>query len=193
MFSNIVKDSFKSCDVLRRSGKIQLGSYGKRIFVPGGLRKKYFARCQILRSKYYLYTVYQKVFFNIVKDSFKSCDVLRRSGNVQLRSNGKIIFCSRWSEKKYLARCQISRSKYYLYTVYQKVFFNIVKDSFKSCDVLRRRGKIQLGSYGKKKFCSRWSEKKVLSTMSDFALKILSLYSLTKSVFQYSEGLIQIM
>ena len=31
----------------------------------------------------------------------------------------------------------------------------------------------------------------VLNTLSDFALKILSLYSLTKSVFQHSEGLVQ--
>ena len=37
-----------------------------------------------------------------------------------------------------------------------------------------------------------WSEKIVLNTLSDFALKILSLHSLTNSVFQYSEGLIQI-
>ena len=35
-------------------------------------------------------------------------------------------------------------------------------------------------------------EIEVLNTLSDFALKILSLYSLKKSVFQYSEGLIQI-
>ena len=39
---------------------------------------------------------------------------------------------------------------------------------------------------------SEWSEVEELNTLSDFALKILSLYSLTKSVFQYSEGLIQI-
>ena len=32
----------------------------------------------------------------------------------------------------------------------------------------------------------------VLNTLSDFALKIRSLYSLRKSVFQYSEGLVQI-
>ena len=152
MFFKIVKDLFKSYDVLRRSGKVQLSSNRKKIFVPGGLRKKYLARCQILRSKYYLYTVCQKVFFNIVKDSFKSCDVLRRSGKVQLSCNGKRIFVPGGLRKNYLARCQISRSKYYLYTVYQKVFFNIVKDSFKSCDVLRRSGKIQLGSYGKRIF-----------------------------------------
>ena len=46
--------------------------------------------------------------------------------------------------------------------------------------------------YGRRIFCSRWSEKKKISTLSDFALKVLSLYSSLKSVFQYSEGLIQI-
>ena len=38
-------------------------------------------------------------------------------------------------------------------------------------------------------YCSRWSEIEVLNTLSDVALKILSLYSLTESLFQYSEGL----
>ena len=132
------------------------------------------------------------MFFNIVKDLFKSYDVLRRSGKVQLSSNGKRIFVPGGLRKKYLARCQILRSKYYLHTVYQKVFFNIVKDLLKSFDVLSRSGKVQLSSNGRKNFCSRWSEKKVLSTLSDFALKILSSYSLSKSVFQYSEGLIEI-
>ena len=37
-----------------------------------------------------------------------------------------------------------------------------------------------------------WSEIEVLNTLSDFALKIRYLYSLTKSVFQHSEGLVQI-
>ena len=150
MFFNIVKDLFKSYDILRRSGKVQLSSNGKRVFVPGCLRKKYLERCQILSSEYYLYTVYQKVFFNIVKDLFKSYDVLRRRGKVQLSSNGKKIFVPGGLRKKYLARCQILRSKYYLHTVYQKVFFNIVKDLLKSFDVLSRSGKVQLGSNGKK-------------------------------------------
>ena len=163
VFFNKVKDLFKSYDVLCRSGKVQLSSNGNRIFVPGGLRKKYLARCQILRSKYYLYTVYQKVFFNIVKDSFKSCDVLRRSGKVQLSSIGRKIFVPGGLRKKYLARCQILRSKYYLYTVYQKVFFNIVKDSFKSRDVLRRSGKVQLSSNEKRIFVPGGLRKKYLA------------------------------
>ena len=162
MFFNIVKDLFKSNDVLRRSGKVQLSSNGKKLFVPGGLRKKYSERCQILRSKYYLYTVYQKVFFNIVKDLFKSCDVLRRSGKVQLSSNGKKFFVPGGLRKKYSERCQILRSKYYLYTVYQKVFFNIVKDLFKSNDVLRRSGKVRLSSNGKRNFVPGGLRKKYL-------------------------------
>ena len=40
--------------------------------------------------------------------------------------------------------------------------------------------------------CSRWSEKEVIDTLSDFALKRLSKYSLAKRVLQYSEGLTQI-
>ena len=46
--------------------------------------------------------------------------------------------------------------------------------------------------YGRRNCCSRWTEKKVFYTLSDFALKILSLHSLTNGVRQYSEGLIQI-
>ena len=44
----------------------------------------------------------------------------------------------------------------------------------------------------RRNYRSRWSEIEVLNTLSDFALKIPSLYSLTKSVFQYSEGFVQI-
>ena len=57
MFFNIVKDLFKSIAGVRRSGNTQLGSIAERINVLGGLGNKYLTRCQILRSKYYLYTV----------------------------------------------------------------------------------------------------------------------------------------
>ena len=69
-----------------------------------------------------------------------------------------------------------------------------MKDLFKSNEGLLINGKVQIGSKreGRRNFYSSWSEKKVLNTLSDFALKILSLHSLTNSVFPYSEGLIQI-
>ena len=246
-FVKIRNDLFRSFEDLP-SGRIKTGSTQAGFFVLGGLRKKSLARCQILRSKFYLYTIQQKVFFNITKDSYRSyvrvksqnmflgrknfCSewsekqvlstmsgfalkilslnsltksfFLYSEGLIQIISvpmkvsenpyifYGRRIFCSRWSEKKNLARCQILRSKYYLYTVHEKVFFNIVKDSFKSYRSYVRV-KSQNMFLGRKSFCSEWSEKQVLSTMSVFALKILSLYSLRKkNVFQNTEGLIQI-
>ena len=57
MFSNIVKDLFKSIERLRRSGKMQIASKAEEIIVLGGVRKKDLTRCQILRSKDYLYAV----------------------------------------------------------------------------------------------------------------------------------------
>ena len=111
MFFNIVKDLFKSIAGLLTNGKVQIGSRGERIVVLAGLRKKYLTRCQASRSKYYLYTVQQIVFFNIVKDLFKSIEGLLRSGKVQVCSKGERIFVLGCLKKKYLTRCQISRSK----------------------------------------------------------------------------------
>ena len=77
-----MKDLFKSIERLCRSGKTQVGSKAERIIVLGGLSKKYLTRCETLRSEDYLYTVYKKVFCNIVKDLFKSIEFLRRSGKI---------------------------------------------------------------------------------------------------------------
>ena len=52
-----MKDLFKSIEHLYRSGKTQVRSKAARIIVLGGLRKEYLTRCQILRSKDYLYAV----------------------------------------------------------------------------------------------------------------------------------------
>ena len=52
-----MKDLFKSNEHLCRSGKTQVDSKAEGNIVLGGLRKKYLTRCQILRSKDYLYTV----------------------------------------------------------------------------------------------------------------------------------------
>ena len=57
VFSNILKDLFKSLERLSRSGKIKVGSKAEGIIFLGGLGKKYLTRCQILRSKGYLYAV----------------------------------------------------------------------------------------------------------------------------------------
>ena len=71
MFFNIVKVLLKSIERLCKSAKTQIGSKAEGIRVLGSLRKKFLTRCLILRSKDYLKTVQQKVFFNIVKVLFK--------------------------------------------------------------------------------------------------------------------------
>ena len=52
-----MKDWFKSIERLFRSGKTQLGSKAEGIIVLSSLKNKYLTRCQILRSKDYLYAV----------------------------------------------------------------------------------------------------------------------------------------
>ena len=88
MFFNKVKDLLESIERLSRIGKVQMGSKAERIIVLCGLRLKYLTR-QISHSKCYLYTVKQKVFFNIVKDLFKSIERLSRSGKVQVGSKAE--------------------------------------------------------------------------------------------------------
>ena len=50
-----MKDLFKPIQRLCRSGKTKVGYKAEGIIVLGGLSKKYLTRCQILRSKGYLY------------------------------------------------------------------------------------------------------------------------------------------
>ena len=57
------------------------------------------------------------MFFNIVKDLFKSIEGLRRSGEVQIISRAKKIIFLGDQRLKYFARCQILRLKNHLYTV----------------------------------------------------------------------------
>ena len=67
-----------------------------------------------------------------------------------------------------------------------------MKDFFKSIEVLRRSEKVQISSKEEEIFVLDGLRKKYIARWQISALKILSLYILTKSVFQYSKGLIQI-
>ena len=67
-----------------------------------------------------------------------------------------------------------------------------MKDFFKSIEVLRRSEKVQISSKEEGIFVLDGLRKKYIARWQISALKILSLDILTKSVFQYSKGLIQI-
>ena len=120
-FFNLVKDLFKWIQGLGRSVPVRVRSERERIFDLGCIRKKYLIRCQISRSKT-RYIVFQHKFFNLVKDLFKWIQGLGRSVPVRVRSERERIFDLGCIRKKYLIRCQISRSKT-RYIVFQHKFF----------------------------------------------------------------------
>ena len=93
------------------------GSTGEEIFVLGGPRKRYLARCQILCSKYYLYTFLKKVLFNIVKDFFKSSDIKHRSGKIQIGSKREGFIVLGGLRIKVLSTLSDFALKNYLYTI----------------------------------------------------------------------------
>ena len=108
---NLVKDLFKWIDGLERSVTVRVQSEGEKIFDLGGIRKKYLIRCQISRSKTRYIVFQHKSLFNLFKDLFKRIEGLVRSVTVRVQSEGERIFDLGGVRKKYLIRCQISRSE----------------------------------------------------------------------------------
>ena len=148
----LVKDLFKWIEGLGRSVTTRVQSEGERIFDLGGIRKKYLIRCQISRSKT-LYIVFQhKSLFKLVKDLFKWIEGLGRSVNVRIQSEGERIFDLDGIRKKYLIRCQNSRSKTRYIVFQHKSLFNLVKDLFKWIEGLGRSVTVQVQSEGERIF-----------------------------------------
>ena len=149
---NLVKDLFKWIEGLGRSVTVRVQSEGERIFDLGGIGKKYLIRCQISRS-ITRYIVFQhKSLFNLVKDLFKWIEGLGRSDTVQVQSEAERIFDLGGIRKKYLIRCQISRS-ITRYIVFQhKSLFNLVKDLFKWIEGLERSVTVRVQSEGERIF-----------------------------------------
>ena len=132
------------------------------------------------------------MFFNIVKDLFKSIAGLLTSGKVQIGSRGERIVVLGVLRKKVLNTLSDFALKILsLHSLTNSVFQyseGIIQINCGPTYEWESPNRFK----GRKNCCSSWSEKKVLNTLSGFALKILHLHSLTNSVFQYSEGLIQI-
>ena len=190
---NLVKDLFKWIEGLGRSVAVRVQSEGEWIFDLGGIRKKYLIRCQISRSK--LVIVFQnKSLFNLVKDFFKWIEGLGRSVTVRVQSEGKNL----------------------TYVVYEKITWYVVKFRAQELAIVFQKkiafqpsqGLIQMnwGSreecrcpstvWGGMNFWPRWYTKKVLDTLSNFALKTRylkfqhkSLFNLVKDFFKWIEGL----
>ena len=149
-----------------------------KFFDLGGIRKKYLIRCQISRSKNRYIVFQHKLLFNLVKDLFKWIEGLGRSVTVRVQSDRERIFDLVGIQKKYSIRCQISRSKNRYIVFQHKLLFNLVQDLFKWIEGLERSVKVRVQSGSERIFDLGGIRKKVLDTLSNFALK-KSLYSVS--------------
>ena len=150
----------------------------KKNFDLGGIQKKYSIRCQISRSKTRYIVFQHKSLFNLVKDLFKRIDGLVRSVNVRVQFEAEKFFDLGGIQKMYSIRCQISRSKTRYIVFQHKSLFNLVKDLFIWIEGLVRSVNVRVQFEAEKNFWPRWYTKKVLDTLSNFALKN-ALYSVS--------------
>ena len=195
---NLVKDSFKWIEDLVRSVTVRVQPERERIFDPGGIRKKYLIRCQISRSKTRYIVFQHKSLFNLVKDSFKWIEDLGRSVTVRVKSEWERIFDLGGIRKKYLIRCQISRSKTRYIVFQHKSLFNLVKDSFKWIEDLGRSVTVRVKSEWERIFDRGGIRKKYLircqishSKTHYIVFQHKSLFNLVKDLFKWLEGLVR--
>ena len=168
---NLVKDLFKWIEGIGRSVTVRVQSDRERIFDLGCIRKKYSIRCQISRSKIRYIVFQHKLLFNLVKDLFKWNEGLGRSVTVRVQSDRERVFDLGCIRKKYSIRCQISRSKTRYILFQHKLLFNLVKDLFKRFEGLGRSVTVRVQSHRERIFNLACIRKKVLDTLSNFALK----------------------
>ena len=140
-----------------------------------------------------------KSLCNLVKDLFKWIEGQGRSVTVRrVQSEGEWIFELGGIWKKYLIRCQISRSKT-RYKVFQnKSLFNLVKDLFEWIEGQVRSVTVRVQSEGERFFELGVIRKKYLiscqisrSKTRYIVFQHKSLYNLVKDLFKWIEGLVR--
>ena len=149
-------------------------------FDLGGIRKKVLDTLSnfALKTRYLIFQ--HKSLFNLVKDLFKWIEGLERS-LVRVKSEGAMNFWPRWYTKKVLDTLSNFALKTRYIVFHHKSLFNLVKDLFKWIEGLGGLGRsvtVQVKSEGEKNLWPRWYTKKVLDTLSNFALK--TRYSVSK-------------
>ena len=169
---------------------------GGKFFDLGGIRKKYLIRCQISRSKTRYIVFQHKSLFNLVKDLFKWIEGLGRSVTVRVQSEGERIFDLGAIRKKYSIRCQFLRSKTRYIVFSTKIAFQTSQGLIQMNWGSREECHYPSTLWGRENFWPRCYTKKVLYTLSNFALKTRylkfqhkSLFNLVKDFFKLIEGL----
>ena len=139
--------------------------WGGKIFWPRWYTKKVLDTLSnfALKARYLIFQ--HKSLFKLVKDLFKWIEGLGRSVNVRQKSEGEKIFDLGGIRKKYLIRCQTSRSRTRYIVFQHKSLFKLVKDLFKWNEGLGRSVTTRVQSEGerifdlggiRKKYLIRW-------------------------------------
>ena len=127
--------------------------WGGKNFWPRWYTKRVLDTLSNFALKKTLYIVFQhKSLFNLVKHLFKWLDGLVRSVTVRVQSERERIFDLGGIRKKYLMRCQISRSKTRYIVFQHKSLFNLVKHLFKWLDGLVRSVTVRVQSESERIF-----------------------------------------
>ena len=167
--------------------------WGGRNFWPRWYTKKVLDTLSNFALKTRYLKFQHKSLFNLVKDFFKWIEGLGRSVTVRVQSEEKKFdLCG--IQKNYLIRCQISRSKT-RYSVSKKIAFQPSQGPIQMNWGSREECRCPSTVWGGMNFWPRWYTKKVLDTLSNFALKTRylkfqhkSLFNLVKDLFKWIEG-----
>ena len=111
---------------------------GRKIFRPRWYTKKVLDTLSKFALKIRYIMFQHKSLFNLVKDLFKWIEGLVRSFTTRLQYDRERVFDLGGIRKKYLIRCQISRSKTRYLVFQHKSLLNLVKDLFKWIEGLVR-------------------------------------------------------
>ena len=133
-------------------------------------KKKNSIRCQISRSKTRYILFQHKWLFNLVKNLLKWFEGLGRSVTVQVQSEKERVLDLVWMRKKALDTLSNLALKNLPYSVSTEIASQPKQDLLRK---LRTKGGLSLPdcSLRGKNFWPRWYTKKLLDTLSDFALK----------------------
>ena len=146
--------------------------WGAKNFWPRWYTKKVLYTLSNFALKNSSYMVFQhKSLLNLVKDLFKWIEGLRRSVTVRVHSEGQRIFDLGGIRKKYSLRCQISRSKTSYMVFQHKSLLNLNQGLIQMNWGSKEECHCPSTVWGAKNFWPRWYTKKVLYTLSNFALK----------------------
>ena len=168
-FFNLVKDFFKWIECLERSFTVRVQSEGERVLTYVVYEKSTWYVVKFRAQK--LAIMFQhKSLFNLDKDIFKWIEGLGRSVTVRVQSEWEKVFDLGGIRKKYLIRCQISRSKT-RYSVSKKIAFQPSQGLIQMNWMFREEFHCPSTVWGGKSFWSMWYTKKVLDTLSNFAPK----------------------